>query len=129
APAPVARELAAPASPGPAAASPTTSAQAAPSPARRPVPAVAAEAVPFLPRGVRLRFCTVRQDWFLLAPERAMKLDPIGAAILQALDGTRDFAAITAHLAAAYDAPVERIATDAGAFLAQMRARRMVETR
>jgi pyrroloquinoline quinone biosynthesis protein D len=85
--------------------------------------------VPFLPRGVRLRHCPVRQAWFLLAPERAVKLDPVGAHVLEALDGTRDFGAVVAHLATRFDAPAERIAADAGAFLDGMRARRMVEVR
>ena len=85
--------------------------------------------VPFLPRGVRLRHCQVRQAWFLLAPERAVKLDAVGAHVLEALDGVRDFAGVVAHLAAKFDAPANRIAADAGAFLEQMRARRMVEVR
>lgn len=85
--------------------------------------------VPYLPRGVRLRHCSIRETWFLLAPERAMKLDPVGAHVLEALDGTRSFGAVVAHLAAKFDAPAERIATDAGKFLSEMRARRMVELR
>lgn len=85
--------------------------------------------VPFLPRGVRLRRCEVRQGWFLLAPERAVKLDPVGAHVLGALDGSRDFAAVVAHLAQEFDAPPARIAEDAGRFLADMRDRRMVEVR
>jgi pyrroloquinoline quinone biosynthesis protein D len=85
--------------------------------------------VPYLPRGVRLRHCDVRKGWFLLAPERAVKLDPVGAHVLGALDGVRDFAAVVAHLAAKFDAAPERIAADAGRFLDDMRARRMVEVR
>lgn len=82
---------------------------------------------PFLPRGVRLKWCAVREGWFLLAPERAMKLDATGAAILRALDGEREFAAISAGLAAEFAAPPERVAKDARAFLAQLMDRRMVE--
>ncbi len=82
---------------------------------------------PFLPRGVRLKWCAVREGWFLLAPERAIRLDPVGAAILTALDGERDFAAVTATLAADFDAPQERIAADARRFLADLMDRRMVE--
>jgi pyrroloquinoline quinone biosynthesis protein D len=85
--------------------------------------------IPYLPRGVRLHRCNVRQAWFLLAPERAVKLDPVGAHVVQALDGARDFGAVVAHLAAEFDAPAERIAQDAGAFIDGMRARRMVEIR
>lgn len=88
---------------------------------------IAGTDIPFLPRGVRLRRCEVRKAWFLLAPERAVKLDPVGAHVLGALDGTRDFAAVVAHLAEKFDAPAERIAADAGRFLDDMRERRMVE--
>ncbi len=86
-------------------------------------------AILFLPRGVRVKHCEVRKGWFLLAPERAVKLDQVGAHILQALDGQRDFAGVVAHLAAQFKAPVERIETDAGKFLSDMVNRRMVETR
>jgi pyrroloquinoline quinone biosynthesis protein D len=82
---------------------------------------------PFLPRGVRLRFCPVRQAWFLLAPERAMRLDAPGAAILQAVDGERSFAQIVEKLAGDFAAPAERIAADARGFLGALHARRMVE--
>lgn len=85
--------------------------------------------VAVMPRGVRLHWCAVREGWFLLAPERAVRLDPVGAHILRALDAGRDFAGVVAHLATAFDAPPARIATDAGAFLADMAARRMVEIR
>lgn len=91
-------------------------------------PAIGGRARPFLPRGVRLKRCDVRQGWFLLAPERALKLDQTGVAVLQAVDGVRDFDAITAHLAEAFNAPRDRIAVDAGRFLAALIARRMVET-
>jgi pyrroloquinoline quinone biosynthesis protein D len=90
---------------------------------------IAATNVPFLPRGVRLRRCEVRNGWFLLAPERAVKLDPVGAHVLEALDGRRDFATVVAYLAEKFDAPRERIAEDAGRFLDDMRERRMVEVR
>ena len=85
--------------------------------------------VPYLPRGVRLHHCDVRGAWFLLAPERAVKLDPVGAHVLQALDGERDFAGVVAHLADQFDAASARIAADAGTFLEDMRARRMVAVR
>lgn len=85
--------------------------------------------IPFLPRGVRVKRCDVRKGWFLLAPERAVKLDQVGAHILGALDGQRDFGAVVAHLAAKFDAPAERIETDAAKFLSDMMSRRMVETR
>lgn len=85
--------------------------------------------IAYLPRGVRLKRCDVRQAWFLLAPERAVKLDAVAAHVLQALDGARDFTGVVVHLAQTFDAPPERILADAGRFLAEMRMRRMVEVR
>ncbi|MGF1552194.1 MAG: pyrroloquinoline quinone biosynthesis peptide chaperone PqqD [Paracoccaceae bacterium] len=92
-------------------------------------PALDGAAVPFLPRGVRLRYCGIREAWFLLAPERAVRLDPVAAAILQALDGTRDVDAVVAHLAETYQAPRERIGADVRAFLTDLNARWMVSFR
>jgi pyrroloquinoline quinone biosynthesis protein D len=82
---------------------------------------------PFMPRGVRLRFCKVRQAWFLLAPERAMRLDGPGAAVLGAVDGQRTFGEIVAKLAQDFAAPSDRIATDARKFLGELINRRMLE--
>ncbi len=82
---------------------------------------------PTLPRGVRLHHCDVREGWFLLAPERALKMDAIGVAILNAVDGDKTFGAIVDQLAADFDAPRDRVATDAGKFLAELTGRRMVE--
>ncbi|MEM9590828.1 MAG: pyrroloquinoline quinone biosynthesis peptide chaperone PqqD, partial [Pseudomonadota bacterium] len=49
---------------------------------------------PALLRGVRLHWDRVREVWVLLAPERVLKMDAIGAAILQEVDGTRPFGEI-----------------------------------
>jgi pyrroloquinoline quinone biosynthesis protein D len=90
---------------------------------------VTPERVPFLPRGVRLHDDRVRGVRVLLAPERALKLDAPGAAVLGEVDGTASFGEIVARLAARYDAPAERIAADAGSFLDGLVERRMVELR
>ena len=71
---------------------------------------IAADDIPFLPRGVRLHFDTVRDTWVLLAPERVLKLDAVAAAVLAELDGKRTFGEITAALAAGYNAPEAQIA-------------------
>jgi len=84
---------------------------------------------PIILRGVRPHFDKVRNVWLLLAPERALKLDDIGRAILDEVDGERTFGEITATLAAKYDAPIERIAGDARTYLLGLMARRMVEAR
>lgn len=90
---------------------------------------IAPKAVPYLPRGVRVHDDRVRGTPVLLAPERALKLDAVGAAILAEMDGTTSFGAIVARLAARYDAAPDRIAADAGAFLAGLIDRRMLELR
>ena len=83
--------------------------------------------IPTLPRGVRLHFDKVRDSWVLLAPERAVMLDPIGHAILSEVDGRRSFGEITETLAQKYNAPLEQISTDSASFLATLRERRFLE--
>ncbi|WP_102106562.1 pyrroloquinoline quinone biosynthesis peptide chaperone PqqD [Oceaniglobus roseus] len=85
------------------------------------------EDIPVIPRGVRLHEDRVRGSWVLLAPERAIRLDPIGHAILSEIDGSRSFGAITAGLAAKYNAPEEQIAKDAGEFIEGLMNRRILE--
>jgi pyrroloquinoline quinone biosynthesis protein D len=86
-------------------------------------------AVPYLPRGVRLHDDKVRGMKVLLAPERVMKLDATGAAILGELDGATPFETIVSRLATRYDAPEARIAEDASRYLDGLVERRMVELR
>ena len=88
---------------------------------------VAPEAIPVIPRGVRLHWDDVREQWVLLAPERAVALDQVGYAILSEIDGTRSFGAITEGLAEAYAAPLEQIVADAGEFLRGLMDRRILE--
>nr|WP_246026608.1 pyrroloquinoline quinone biosynthesis peptide chaperone PqqD [Paracoccus luteus] len=89
---------------------------------------MAADTVPFLPRGVRLARDHVRDMAILQAPERAMQLDAVGQAILTALDG-RTLGAIVADLAARYAAPAEQIDADVRQFLQGLIDRRMVFVR
>jgi pyrroloquinoline quinone biosynthesis protein D len=84
---------------------------------------------PALLRGVRPHFDKVRGTWVLLAPERALELDPIGAAILAETDGKATFAEIVARLAERYNAPPEQISVDARSFLGGLIERRMAEAR
>lgn len=72
---------------------------------------------PNLPRHIKLRYDKARDSWVLLAPERALILDEIGAEILQRVDGQASVAQISAQLAAEYDAPLDDIAADVTAFL------------
>lgn len=86
-----------------------------------------ATAVPALPRGVRLHFDKVRDTWVLLAPERAVTLDGIGHAILEAVDGTRSFGEITEMLAATFGAPVDQVSADSAGFLKALQDRRFLD--
>ena len=83
--------------------------------------------VPTLPRGVRLHHDRVRDAWVLLAPERAITLDPIGQAILEEVDGTRTFGDITTALAEKYNAPAEQIREDSAGFLTALKHRRFLD--
>ena len=85
------------------------------------------DARPVLLRGVRTHWDAVRSTWVLLAPERALALDEIGAAILAETDGETTFARIVERLAAKYNAPPEQIASDARRFLTGLIERRMAE--
>ena len=91
--------------------------------------AIAANDVPYLPRGVRLHECNVRKGWFLLAPERALKMDQIGAAILGAVDGKRSLDGVVGKLAEDFKAPREKINGDVVRFLEDLLLKRMLEVR
>lgn len=84
-------------------------------------------AVPRLLRGVRVRFDEARDTHMLLAPERAVRMDPIAAAILGEVDGARSFAAIVDTLAARYNAPRDVIAGDVRTLLVDLMDKRMLE--
>lgn len=86
-----------------------------------------AEDIPALPRGVRLHFDKVRDTWVLLAPERAVTLDGIGHAILNAVDGHRRFDEIVNHLADSFGAPPDQISKDSAGFLDALRDRRFLD--
>ena len=88
---------------------------------------IAEAARPVLPRGVRLHWDRVRGVWALLAPERAIRLDEIGHAILAEVDGQRDVAAIAARLAERFGAPVDEVLADVREFLGGLAERRMVD--
>lgn len=83
--------------------------------------------IPVLGRGVRLRHDKVRDSWVLLAPERIFKLDAIGHAILEQVDGQRNEAAIVATLAALYKADNARVGADVASFLDSLQQRRVLE--
>jgi pyrroloquinoline quinone biosynthesis protein D len=87
----------------------------------------AADCVPRLPRGVRLHHDRVRGGWTILAPERVIETDMVGAEILKRCDGVATLAAIVDALAALFDADRAEIERDVRAFLADLAAKRMLE--
>ena len=76
------------------------------------------DAVPRLPRGVRLRHDEARDQWVLLAPERVLQLDPIAAEVLRRCTGEATLAAIVDDLAETFAAERARIDSDVRAMLA-----------
>lgn len=83
--------------------------------------------IPIFPRGVRLHYCKIRQCWFLLAPESALKLDPVGLAILREIDGRHTLAEISNRLADMYQAPLDKITSDVVRFIGDLTARRVID--
>ena len=87
-----------------------------------------AQSRPHLPKGVRLRRDEARGRWTLLAPERIFEVDATAAMVLELCDGERDLNAIVAELAARYNAPAAVIEKDVAAMLADLKAKRVLET-
>ncbi len=81
--------------------------------AERPGVMIAGRRHPVLPRGVRVHRDRVRDAWVLLAPERAITLDPIGHAILTEIDGTAHLGRDRRGAAAELRRPAEQIARTA----------------
>jgi len=89
--------------------------------------AIALDAKPRLPRGVRLVHNEAQGGWVLLAPERVFKADAIAVEILKRCTGEATFAAIVDDLAATYTAPRERILSDAAALLRGLADKKLLE--
>ena len=90
-------------------------------------PAIADDARPRLPRGVRLVHNEAQGGWVLLAPERVFKADPIAAEIVKRCTGDATFAAIVDDLADTYKAPRERILADVTALLRGLADKKLLE--
>ena len=89
--------------------------------------AIANDAHPKLPRGVRLVHNEAQGGWVLLAPERVFKADAIAAEILKRCTGEASFSRIVDDLAATYNAPRERIRADASALIASLAEKKLLE--
>jgi pyrroloquinoline quinone biosynthesis protein D len=88
---------------------------------------VAPETKPRLPRGVRLVHNEAQGGWVLLAPERVFKPDAIAVEILKRCTGDATFDAIVTDLAATYQAPRDRIATDVAGLLRGLADKKLLE--
>jgi pyrroloquinoline quinone biosynthesis protein D len=90
-------------------------------------PAIAPDAQPRLPHGVRLVHNEAQGGWVLLAPERVFKADAIAAEVLKRCTGTATFAAIVDDLVVTYGAPRERILADVTALLRGLADKKLLE--
>jgi pyrroloquinoline quinone biosynthesis protein D len=90
-------------------------------------PAIAPDARPRLPRGVRLAHSETHGGWVLLAPERVLKADPIAVEIIKRCTGETGFAAIIDDLAQTFDAPRERILADVTTLLRGLADKRLLD--
>jgi pyrroloquinoline quinone biosynthesis protein D len=89
--------------------------------------AIASEAKPRLPRGVRLTHNEAQGGWVLLAPERIFKADAIAVEILKRCTGETTFAAIVDDLATTFNAPRERIQDDVSKLLGGLAEKKLLE--
>jgi pyrroloquinoline quinone biosynthesis protein D len=89
--------------------------------------AIAPDAKPRLPRGVRLTNSEAQGGWVLLAPERIFKADAIAVEILKRCTGEATLATIVDDLAATFKAPRERILIDVTALLRGLADKRLLE--
>jgi pyrroloquinoline quinone biosynthesis protein D len=89
--------------------------------------AIAPDARPRLPHGVRLVHNEAQGGLVLLAPERIFKPDAIAAEILKRCTGEVSFQEIIEELAAAYSAPRERVLADVTKLLRSLADRKLLE--
>jgi pyrroloquinoline quinone biosynthesis protein D len=89
--------------------------------------AIAPDARPRLPRGVRLVHNEAQGGMVLLAPERVFKPDPIALEILKRCTGEATLDAIADDLAKTYTAPRERILADVSALLRSLADKKLLE--
>ena len=89
--------------------------------------AIASDAKPRLPRGVRLTNSEAQGGWVLLAPERIFKADAIAVEILKRCTGEATFGAIVDDLAAAFKAPRDVISADVAKLLTGLAEKKLLE--
>ena len=79
---------------------------------RRARVVINAGSVPRFSPHVRFQEDKIGERWVVLGPERMFVPDEIAVHILKRMDGVKDVAAISAELAAAFDAPLDLIQGD-----------------
>jgi pyrroloquinoline quinone biosynthesis protein D len=89
--------------------------------------AIAPDAKPRLPRGVRLVHNEAQGGWVLLAPERVFKADAVAAEIVKRCTGEATLDAIVDDLAKTFNAPRERILIDVTALLRGLADKKLLE--
>ena len=89
---------------------------------------VSEQAVPGLPRGVRLKHDQKRGQWVILAPERVFVLDDVAREIVRSIDGQANIGAIIDGLAERFAAPRDVIAKDVLALLEELLGKGVIET-
>jgi pyrroloquinoline quinone biosynthesis protein D len=92
-----------------------------------PATTINPDALPRLPRGVRLVHNEAQGGWVLLAPERVFKADAIAAEIIKRCTGESTFAAIVDDLAETFSAPRERVVADVSMILRTLADRKLLE--
>ena len=89
--------------------------------------AIADDAIPRLPRGVRLTHSEAQGGWVLLAPERIFKADAIAAEILKRCTGETTLTDIVNDLAKTFNAPRERVHADVSKLLLGLAEKKLLE--
>jgi pyrroloquinoline quinone biosynthesis protein D len=92
-----------------------------------PAAAIAPQARPRLPRGVRLTESQAHGGFVLLAPERVFKADAIAVEIIKRCTGSATLAEIVDDLARTFAAPRERVLADTTALLRGLADKKLLE--
>jgi len=88
---------------------------------------VSDDSVPRLRRGVRMVDSPAQGGTVLLAPERVFKPDAIAIEILKRCDGVATVAALADNLAAAFNAPRDRVLADVKTLLGSLADKQLLE--
>jgi pyrroloquinoline quinone biosynthesis protein D len=89
--------------------------------------AIALEARPRLPHGVRLVESQAHGGFVLLAPERVFKADAVAVEIIKRCTGAATLQDIVDDLAGAFAAPRERVLADTTALLRGLADKKLLE--